>query len=159
MKNVSITTTTTMQHIYNKMLQETQHKLLESIYNDFGISHGIEFEQLVSYANQYKITTQLEEDNPPKHKIKRKNIPEDQRCQARIWGDGYLDTKHYKKYNNKIVSKLNPSAFGKQCNKKKNKDDIYCTSHANKLVHGNYYLVPSDTVIGYYLAVRVVGKF
>lgn len=140
----------TMQHIYTKMLQETQHKLLESIYNDYGIKYGINMEQLTSYANEYQLKTTFTEDTHTKLKFKKKVIPDEHRCQARVWGDGYLDVKHYKKYNNNI-SKLNPNAFGEQCRKKRHKDDIYCTTHSNKLVHGNYYLVPSEEVIGFYV--------
>lgn len=141
-----------IQYYYLKTIENKTDELLKQIIKDFGNDYDINFQQLKDYISTYDLEFNVTNTNKIT-KYKKKEIKEELRCQARIWGDGYLNIKHYLKYHKK-KNKLDPTQFGKQCHNIISKNNIYCSGHLNNLVHGNYYLLPPNKIIGYYLKVN-----
>lgn len=139
-----------LDYYYLKVIEQKTDKLIQKITEDYGEEYNLTFQQIKDYIKTYNI--QLNITKPKKQKtIKTKRDVKDiDRCQARTWGNGYMNIKHYRKYNDNC-NKLDPTKFGSQCRHKKIKNNIYCSRHLNELTHGNYYLIPSEKIMGYYL--------
>jgi hypothetical protein len=137
---------------YHKMLKESIHKLLKHITEDYSDKYQFTLDDLETYVSNYFLEIKVM-SSAPKKQIKRKPILDNKRCHARTWGNGYLNVKHYKK-NIDNYNKLDPTQIGKQCHRKIETDNIYCSYHCTNLAHGNYYLKPSNKIIGYFVKVN-----
>jgi hypothetical protein len=71
-------------------------------------------------------------------------------CQARTWGNAYMNIKHYRKYIN-TPKKLDPTKIGKKCTRNIVHGNIYCVQHLNKNTHGNFFVMPPDDKMGEYI--------
>lgn len=68
---------------------------------------------------------------------KRKNtIPkQNERCIARVWGNG------------KIIESKKEIIYGDRCSKKKLTDSKYCHMHKNNNAHGDFGKIPNEKII------------
>lgn len=70
------------------------------------------------------------------HSLKRNiKIPLNERCIARVWGNG------------KITKSKKETIYGDRCSKHKLKDSKYCHIHINNNVHGDFNKKPNDKII------------
>lgn len=145
-----------MNQLYFEILQNSIQKLFQEIVNDYGDEYDFDMSDLQQYYDtltvKLKLTKQKRLQYNPLHTQinKYKLADKTEICQARTWGDGYMDTKHYRKYMDE-PEKLDPTKIGKKCTRVCIDGGIYCPQHANKNTHGNFYLMPPKNKMGEYI--------
>lgn len=129
------------------IFKETTKNLIEEIYREYGISHGISKESLIDYVNKYPINIKfiLKDKIQPS----RQEVKEEERCQARTWSDGYMNMIQYKKDKN-ANREIDATVYGGLCKQKTIPNSLYCATHDQELVHGNYYMSPTPLVRGFF---------
>ena len=142
-----------MEDIISHSISILTTNLLKEIHQDYGDKYKFSLEDLEKYRDTFIIEYEYTETKVKKTPAK-KIVDESKKCQARVWGKGYLNIPQYNKYlyakSFKKDVKFNSTIFGKKCQKNSKDDNIYCQSHINNLPHGDYYLPPPKEVIGYY---------
>lgn len=147
-----------MDELYLDIVDNSIKKLLQQIVIDYGNQYNFNIDTLINYYDTLNINLKLSKQLPckitnkkEKHK-KHKNIKSDieQVCQARVWGNGYINCKHYRKYIHNS-EKLDPTKIGKKCTRSCINSGIYCLQHAIKNTHGNFYLMPPKDKMGEYI--------
>lgn len=140
-----------MEKLYTHIINETVHKLINQIYLDYGDVYDFTLKDLQNYYNTLHIEITENEFKLKTNKPKSyKRTITHETCQARVWGDAYMNTKHYRKCKENIKS-IDPTQIGKQCHRKALSNNIYCAQHLNKNTHGNFYLMPPKNKLAEYI--------
>lgn len=144
-----------MEKLYKHIIDQSVQKLMIQIYKDYGSKYDFSIEQIKEYNNNINITITQNKHNLKTDFIKKKlthnnTHNKDDICQARVWGNAYMNTKHYRKHINKSIP-LDPTTIGKKCSRKVLYDNIYCLQHLNKNTHGNFYLLPPNNKLSEYI--------
>lgn len=152
------------------MVQESVNKLFKQIYNDYGDEYNFDLDDIKKYYSKFDLDIELNKPilknknkindykfikkvKIPFKKVKEKKditIDNPNKCQARTWGNAYMDTKHYRKYMD-TPRKLDPTKIGKKCTRDIAYGNIYCLQHLHKNTHGNFFIIPPDNKMGEYI--------
>lgn len=150
-----------MNEVYFHIINNTIQKLFKKIVQDYGDEYNFDIDDLNNHYDDISINLKLIKDHhvftkkipfDKANKIKKQNkkTNENDKCQARIWGDAYMNTKHCRKYMDDY-SKMDPTQIGKKCTRDTLYGHIYCKQHADKNTHGNFYLMPPSEKMGEYI--------
>lgn len=154
-----------MNELYLLMVQESVNKLFKQIYNDYGEEYNFDLDDIKKYYSKFNLEIELKKpvlrqknknrinDYKINKKVKDKKditIENPNKCQARTWGNSYMDTKHYRKYMD-TPKKLDPTKIGKKCTRNTTYGNIYCLQHLSKNTHGNFFMMPPDNKMGEYI--------
>lgn len=147
-----------MNELYFNTINDSIQRLFKKIVQDYGDDYNFDIDDLNEYYDNISINLKLiKESHVSKkthshktHKNKNKIKDEENICQARIWGDAYMNTKHCRKHLDDY-NKMDPTQIGKKCTRDTMNGHIYCKQHANKNTHGNFYMLPPRDKMGEYV--------
>jgi hypothetical protein len=125
-------------------IKETFTNELKKIFTKIASKYGDEYlfdeNDLLDFVEEHQLKLYYKKSSS-KQKLNKKfkngcnQIPDNQRCWARIWAGGYMDENQY----------------GDRCNRRKIENTDFCRQHNQELVHGRFDKEPSKIVKGFYL--------
>ncbi len=125
-------------------IKETFTNELKKIFTKIASKYGDEYlfdeNDLLDFFEEHQLKLYYKKSSS-KQKLNNKfknnfnEIPDNQRCWARIWAGGYMDENQY----------------GDRCNRRKIENTDFCRQHNQELVHGRFDKEPSKIVKGFYL--------
>ena len=135
-ENIDIELNTNLHDALIETFNKEIGKLFKNISKKYGHEYMFNEHDLMTFYKKHKV--QLFYRKAPiekKETHEEIEIPEQQRCYARIWANGFMDKKH----------------FGDRCQRKKIGESDYCRQHTEHLVHGRYDEPPPPVVKGFFV--------
>ena len=96
--------------------------------------------------------------------VKKRIINIEEQCSGRVWTDSIFSKKNKEKINNietkyKVIDYKDIDLedftkkyiIGSRCSKSKIKENKYCKLHANHLIHGDYFEIPSKELCYHFI--------
>jgi hypothetical protein len=111
-------------------------KLFKNISKKYGHEYMFNEHDLMEFYRKHKVQLFYRKVPVTKKENQEDNeIPDEERCYARIWAHGFMDKKQ----------------FGDRCQRKKMGESDYCRQHTEHLVHGRFDEPPPPIVKGFYI--------
>jgi hypothetical protein len=126
-------------HLHDALIETFNQevaKLFKNMSKKYGHEYMFNEHDLMEFYRKHKV--QLFYRKVPIEKKENQEeveIPEHERCYARIWAYGFMDKKQ----------------FGERCQRRKQCQSDYCRQHTEHLVHGRFDEPPPPVVKGFYI--------
>lgn len=126
-------------HLHDALI-ETFNQEVEKLFKNISKKYGHEYmfneHDLMEFYRKHKIQLFYRKVPTVKKENQEDNdIPDEERCYARIWAHGFMNKKQ----------------FGDRCQRKKMGESDYCRQHTEHLVHGRFDEQPPPVVKGFYI--------
>jgi hypothetical protein len=116
---------------------EEVFKILKKVSEKYGKEYLFTYDDLVKFYKEYDIKIMYHKAPIKKESNIERTIPEEERCCARIWANGFMDVKK--------------KQYGNRCQRKKTNNSDFCRQHYINATHGRYDEEPSKIVKGFYI--------